>query len=304
MLDTINVQLTNLPKKDIYDVFKDYLPIATLIVGAIIGYFVDKFKTYSIFKNTRKYFFASLYYLNLGVKDQIKIINEYIELINTDITNFNPMPINLNFNTQLISSVPNNELYKIFVKGNKKAVYDMYIFKTTIFKIDSIIQLIDVSFLNLHKSYSNILKKFNDAITRYDFSIKSFRNEIDAGLFQKQGNLNNYITETDIINELDDIGNKFNSNRTTEKETTIFYYMYNYIQPSRKVFKKYNYNRFFDLLDELDYIFNELLDKRSSFIDYLNSERNSLLFVFKNQELLLNKYKKYLHGLKLNSSLN
>jgi len=284
---------------DVFAQVKEFLPLLTLVLGAFIGYYLDKLKLYSNFRNTRTFFFASLHYLHKGVIDQIMIFNEYIKIIGSDVTSFHPMPFNLNFDTQLVNSVANNDVFRIFIKGKKKAVDDMYLLKITVYKIDAISRLVGLSFDNLRSSYKSILDKFNIAISRLDSELKSIEVEMDNQIENGPDCTQLSNSEIALFGDLQELGTNFNKGRTTKVETTIFKYMNEYVFPVKEIFESYKDYRFKDLFDELDYIFNELLTKRKSFVEFLISERDVLIFVSEKQLTLLEKYKKYLKNLNL-----
>lgn len=284
--DTLQVSIVNQDN----NFFETLLPFIFTVSGIILGFFLgiirDWWRDYSTFKRTRKYFFYSLFNLNKGVKQQILVYEKQIETLQSNITNFQPMPINLNFTTSFVNVISNNDLYKILVtKGNKKDEFyitDLKILKIGFDKIEGIIKNVENDDKYLRDAYGHCINRFNTL----QENLKNQIDNIATGKDEKYARL-----REDIL----DLGDKFEKSRTVKEETTIFKVMEDYVLPLTKILNNYNYYSLKLITDEMEYTYNELLTKRSSFVEHLKTDLKDLKETINiHQETVLQRYSKYI----------
>lgn len=207
--DTLQVSIVNQDN----NFFETLLPFIFTVSGIILGFFLgiirDWWRDYSTFKRTRKYFFYSLFNLNKGVKQQILVYEKQIETLQSNITNFQPMPINLNFTTSFVNVISNNDLYKILVtKGNKKDEFyitDLKILKIGFDKIEGIIKNVENDDKYLRDAYGHCINRFNTL----QENLKNQIDNIATGKDEKYARL-----REDIL----DLGDKFEKAEQLKKK--------------------------------------------------------------------------------------
>lgn len=290
-LDTTQVHITNEQIKTIWDYLKDYSFIITLLLGALLGFGVDKFKEWLKFIQKRKYFFYSLFNLNKGVEQQIILYNNYIKEVESEVNGVPSLAINMNFTTKPLDSISQEDMFKILItKGNKKnkfRILDLNTIQVWFEKIHFII--------NTYTDNKTLYDSNKNRLDYFQTSLKALHIEHDK-MQSEYKNLDIDENFKAMLEELNKVSYDFEQNITLKEDITVFKYMRELIEPFKEILKKYNYE-YHELnrcLNTVEHSFHMIVNNRKHHIDFIKVDLNDLHNINKYLTKLLSEYKKYL----------
>lgn len=174
IIDTVSVQILNEPVKSTYDYVKDYLPIITLLLGALLGFGIQKFNEWLKYLKTKKYFFFSLKQLIQGVQHQIKVYEDHLKVYETHANYIPDLAFNMYFNTNAINVVTKQDMFKIIVSKEKDEL-NMNVLINRLNYIDTIIKGSEKNNATIFKHYletnaqiKDLMEKLFSEINEYD----------------------------------------------------------------------------------------------------------------------------------------
>lgn len=279
----------------ILDFLKDILlPILLIIIGAIFGYGLDRWKKHKTFIEIRKYFFYSLYTLKVAVTKQIKNHNNYVSALKTKDNTIPTFELDPGFSLRGISVVKNEDLFKIFYeKGNeadKSSIFDLSNLLNSFEVIQSIIDNSEKETLYSHTSIDSRLTRFNDLFNKLReeiFQLQTFEQTPETPLMNS------------LIDEINVLGNEFQTwkdvNKKNDKNINIYEQVEYLVLPLKSIVAKYNYVDMLGYILDIEQTLYELDGNKENFSKKFNSDKNSLIEIKTHIIKLLSANKKYLN---------
>ncbi len=299
-IDILPINIFSLESENVTEYIKLFIPILCVILGAIIGFGIQKLNDYLSFRKLRKYFIYSLFSLYKSFRLQIEQLTKYI---NTLDKRDNDKPIFLlvtGFSLNSISVVSKDNIFKILTKSRIKTdvksrterkMNRFKDHKNLLIGFELIESLVTDYKIESRFVYDTINKKMEE----YKEKINLIRNEILN--LKKIYNTSGYITYKEFIKELDsldkEIQKKYEENKLDKKN--FFDYFDNAIKPLQQISSKHDQILLLQYCLEAEIIITELLGTKESFSN-LYKRYKSYLEDFEGQiKNILIKYNKYLH---------
>lgn len=287
MLDTLQVHLTNEHLQTIWDYIKDYSFLITLILGAILGFGVDKYNNRLKFIKTRQYFFNCLYELMKSLEHQLTLYKSYVKSIGAEQDHFEKLRVNVGFSLNIINNVSKEDMYKIFilkyVKKDKKNHLKRF---TALNNGFNLIQHHN----DIDRQQEDNIKNTNDRLKlEYSQSRKSLMRKIDTFLNSNQPD-SNFANLKKDVNDL----KKSVYSSGIPKSHTVFDDLDKFIEPLFNIVKKYNYVEYVHDLSGIFHTVGEMRTNRNDAINKINDETKILNNVYIDFMNTLVMYKKYL----------
>lgn len=259
-----------------------------LVIGALLGFGIDRFVEELKFRRIRKYFFYTLYELTLSIKNQIGHYKTYIESISTEQNHFRMLKTDVGYSLDKVNIVSKEDLYKIFISRHRrsdKQYYKRFAVLTNGFNLIQHHNNIDDA------QDSNLLNVNNKLLGQFSESLKKINKDIDVCL-----------AEGSVVNdkEFEEFKEKIYNLRDTvfptvnDSKYSIFKHTQKYVLPLLEVVIDYGAVEFTHDLSAVYHICKEVKSNRKAVIEKLRDDITILEKVYIDYMNTLFLYQKYL----------
>lgn len=289
MLDTLQVHLTNENVKTIGEYIKDYSFLITLIVGAFLGFLLNRIYEMISFNEKRWFFFHALYELTNALEHQITLYRSYVENLKSNKNHLESLQKNVGFNLKSINIVSKEVLFKIFVK--KFLPEDTHHLKrltvlnngfNLIEHHSEIDEVQDGKIRDINKSY---LQKYSDSRTKLLKDIDIFIAAFDDPTDQ------NFVS---FALEYDAFIKSFYKNDYKKDNHSIFDDKEKFLEKLFGIVQKYGFVEPVHEISAMFHIVGELESNRNDAINKITNETKILEKVYIDFVNTLNIYKEFL----------
>lgn len=289
VIDTLQVHLTNQEIKNIGDYIVDYSFLITLIVGAFLGFILNRIYESLSFREKRKFFFHALYELKNALEHQLILYENYIKNLKSGKNHLELLQLNVGFNLKNIEVVSREIIYKIFAIKYVKSDKSNRLNRLTALNIgfnliqhhNDIDEAQDEKIRDINKQY---LQRYSDSRTKLleeiDIFLATFPNQSDAVFLKFK---NEYLTFTKSFYT--------NFDKTNH---SIFDDNKKFLEPLFDIVKKYGFVELIHEISKMFHIVQELDSNRNDAINKITEETDRLKTVFHNIVDSIEIYKEFL----------
>lgn len=279
--DAIPILLKNEPIKTTFDYIKDFVPILTLLLGALLGFGIQRFNDWLKFLKTKKYFFFSLKQLIQGVNHQIKVYEDYLKVYETHANYIPDLAFNMYFNTNSIYVVSKQDMFKIIVSKQQDEL-NMDILVNRLNYIDMINRGSDKSNATIFKHYLETNSQLRDLMEKLFSEI----NEYD-----KNCSDNCLVDVNGLETKIPELTNKFKSTVKLGVDTS-FHKIYNelIVPLNNMIVESKRTELFYPSLNAIINLYAQYSNTRQGFIDIRTKELEQIKLTEIALYVILNNY--------------
>lgn len=274
MSDTLQVHILNQDTA-----LKELLPLiyalSGVLFGVILGIIRDWYKVSKKFKETKKYFFYSLYMLKVAIDKQVINYDKYISVLSSKNNESPTFELYPGFSLRAVNVVTNEDLFKIFHEKNKKyknSIFDLSNLVNSFEVIQSVVESAERETQYIHESIDSRLSKFNTLFNKLRDIIYNLQ------LFDRTPET---PAMNDLIDEINDLGNEFqdwkDDNKKDDIKITIYEHVEHLILPLKKIVAKYNYVQMLGYILDIEQTIFELDTNKNNFCKKVSIDKENLI---------------------------
>lgn len=290
MIDTLQVHLTNEQVNTIWDYIKDYSFLITLIVGAFLGFILNRIYERLNFNQTREFFFHALYELKNALRHQLTLYKSYIDNLKNGKNHLESLQKNVGFNLKNINIVSKDILFKIFavkyVKSDKMHLNRLTTLTNGFNLIEHHSNIDEEQDSKIREINKNYLQRYSDSRTKLlkdiDIFIASFEDSNDDNFISFNVKYNNFMQF-------------FYKNKFNKDDFSIFDDSNEFLEPLFALVQEYEFVEQIHEISAMFHIVNELESNRNDAINKVSNETKLLEDVYHNIVDTLKVYKKFLN---------
>lgn len=268
----------------------DYIAIITLIIGAILGFGVEKLADELRFRRIRKYFFYILYELTISVENQIKHYKTYIESIDKESNHFRMLQTDVGYSLGKINTIAKEDLYKIFITRHRRTDRKLYFKRFTVLTNG-------FNLIQHHNSIDDLqdskLREVNNkSLYQFSESLKKVNKDIDI-YFTEYTNKNesHYLKFKENVEKLRD--SVFS--KPIDAEYSIYQHTKEYVKPLLEIVRVSRNVKTMHDISAIIHTFEELNSNRKLAVVKLTDDVEILEKMHLDYLNTLFMYRKYLH---------